>query len=111
MHTMSTWFGIKTEYDTYSAMSMDLDDVVGCRHLKDQVPIVGNGHELVHGHPAQDSIEGEADLYNIEEGTICVVVLWCPKHHREGDTTTQHNGHRAHSREWVQGGELQHQNL
>jgi hypothetical protein len=52
MHTMSTWFGIKTEYDTYSAMSMDLDDVVGCRHLQDQVPIVGNGHELVQGHPA-----------------------------------------------------------
>jgi hypothetical protein len=36
------------------------------RHLEDQVPVMGNGHEPVQGQPANDGIEREVNLRNVE---------------------------------------------
>jgi hypothetical protein len=36
---------------------------------------VGDGHELVQGRPANDGVEGEVDIRNIEDDALCVVVL------------------------------------
>jgi hypothetical protein len=35
-------------------------------HLEDQVPVMGNGHEPVQGRPANDGIEREVNLSNVD---------------------------------------------
>jgi hypothetical protein len=51
---------------------------------------VGNSHELVQGQPAQDGVEGEVDLRNIENDALRAVVIRCPQSHWEGDATVCH---------------------
>jgi hypothetical protein len=48
------------------------------RHLEDQVPIMGNGHEPVQGRPANDGIEREVNLRNVELDVLSaeVVISW-----------------------------------
>jgi hypothetical protein len=67
--------------DACSVVSADLDDNFGRWHLHDQVPVLGNNHELVQGRHAQDGVEGEVDLYDIEEDALCAVVLRHPECH------------------------------
>jgi hypothetical protein len=69
------------------AVYVDLDDTVGRWHLQDQVPIVGDSHELAQGRLTNDGIEWEVDLHNVEEDALCAVVLKHLKGDREGDAT------------------------
>jgi hypothetical protein len=46
---------------------------------------VGDDHELVQGRPANDGVEREVDLRDIEDDAPRVVVLRCPERDREGD--------------------------
>jgi hypothetical protein len=48
---------------------------------------VVDGHELIQGHPANDSIEGEVDLRDVKDDTLHAVVLRHPKCDWEGDAT------------------------
>jgi hypothetical protein len=82
--------------NTDRAVSADLDDTTGRQHLQDQVPIVGNVHELVHGWLADDGIEREADLRDVKDDALCAVVLKRPERHREGEATTRNYGAQAH---------------
>jgi hypothetical protein len=36
------------------------------QHLEDQIPVMGNGHEPVQGRPADDGVEGEVNLRDVE---------------------------------------------
>jgi hypothetical protein len=93
------------------AVSTDLDVVVGRWHLQDQVPIVGDSHELEQGRPAHDGVEEEVDLSDVEEDALRMVVL---RHHEcdlEGDATAWDDGARAHTRKWARRGEPRHGNL
>jgi hypothetical protein len=65
--------------NTDRAVSADLDDTVGRCHLRDQVPVVSDSHELVQGRPANDGIEGEVDLRDIKDNALRVVVLSRPE--------------------------------
>jgi hypothetical protein len=60
-------------------------------------------HKLVQSWSAQNGIEREADLRNIEEDTLRAEALCHPKCDREGDATVWCNQHWAHSREWRDG--------
>jgi hypothetical protein len=55
---------------------------------------VGDGHELVQGWPANDVIEVEVDLRDVEDDALHAVVLKRPECDREGDVTTQNDGAR-----------------
>jgi hypothetical protein len=90
---------------------MDLDDAFGCRHLQDQVPVMGNGHEPAQGGPTEDGVEGEVDLCDVEDDALRAVVLMHPESYREGDATTWNDGVGSHSQKWVRGSELGHRNL
>jgi hypothetical protein len=85
--------------DISGAVSTNLDDTIGQQHLQDQVPIVGNGHELVWGRPVKDGVEGEVDLNDVKDDALYAVVLRHPECHREGDATMCDDGARTHSRE------------
>jgi hypothetical protein len=63
---------------------------------------VGDDHELVQGWLANDGVEGEVDLRDIEDDAPRVVVLRCPERDREGDATTQDDGTQAHTQKQVQ---------
>jgi hypothetical protein len=89
----------------------DLEDVVGGWHLQDYVPIMGNYHKLVQGRPAQNGIEGETDLRDVEQDTFREEVLRRPECDREGDTSALNDRYRAHLREWARQLELQHRYL
>jgi hypothetical protein len=62
---------------------------------------MGNDHELVQGRPAQDGVEGEVDIRDVEEDALHAVVLGRPKSHQDRDATTQHDRPWSHSREWA----------
>jgi hypothetical protein len=79
------------------AVSTDHDDIVGLWHLQDQVPIVGNSHELVLGRLAKKHIEGVVDLHDIEDDALRAIVL----RHQESDSTMWDDGAQTHSREWA----------
>jgi hypothetical protein len=49
---------------------------------------MGNRHKLVHSWSAQNGIEREVDLRDIEEDALRAEVLSYPECDREGDTTT-----------------------
>jgi hypothetical protein len=55
------------------------EDPIRGRHLEDQVLVMGNGHEPVQGWPANDGIEGEVDLRNVELNVLCAEVLLGPE--------------------------------
>ena len=75
-------------------------------HLEDQIPIMDNGHEPVQGRSANDGIEGEAHLRNIELNVLCAEVLLGPEHHRQGDGPHRIDRMRTHSGEWRDGSSL-----
>jgi hypothetical protein len=81
------------------AVTTDLYDTVGRWHLQDQVPIVGNSHELIQHRPVKDGVEGEVDLRDIKDDTLCAVVLRHPESRRERNATARDDGARTHSRE------------
>jgi hypothetical protein len=63
----------------------------------DQVPIVGDGHELVQGWPTNDGIEGEVDLHDVKDDALHTVVLRRPERHEEGDATMRDDRARSHT--------------
>jgi hypothetical protein len=73
------------------------------RHLEDQIPIMGNGHEPVQGRPTNDGIEREVNLRNVELDVLSVKVLLSPKCNRECDAPKGIYRLRAHSREQARG--------
>jgi hypothetical protein len=80
----------------------DEDPSMG-RHLEDQVPVMGNGHEPVQGRPANDGIEREVNLCNVELDVLSAEVLLGPECNRECDAPKVIHRLRAHSREWARG--------
>jgi hypothetical protein len=66
---------------------MDLDYAIGGWHLQDQVSKVSDRHKLVQGWPAQNGVEGEADLCDVNQDALCAEVLGCPECDWERDTT------------------------
>jgi hypothetical protein len=73
------------------------------RHLEDQVPIMGNVHEPVQGRPANDGIEREVNLRNVELDVLSAEVLLNPKCNRECDAPKGIHRLRAHFGEWARG--------
>jgi hypothetical protein len=71
------------------------------RHLEDQVPVMGNGHEPVQGRPANDGIKMEVNLRNIELDILSAEVFLSPECNRECDAAKGIHQLRAHSREWA----------
>ena len=59
------------------------EDPSGGRHLEDQVPIMGNGHEPVQGWPPDDGVKREVDLCDVELDVFCTEVFFRPKCDRE----------------------------
>jgi hypothetical protein len=72
-------------------------------HLEDQVPVMGNGHEPVQGRPANDGIEREVNLRNVELDVLSAEVLLSPECNRECDAPKGIYRLRAHSEEWARG--------
>jgi hypothetical protein len=62
---------------------------------------MGNYHKLVQSRPAQNGIEEEADLRDVEQDTFRADVLSLPECDREGDTLARNDWYRAHPREWA----------
>jgi hypothetical protein len=58
------------------------------RHLEDQIPVMGNGHEPVQGRPADGSVEGEVNLRDVEHDVLRAEVLLGPECNRESDAVT-----------------------
>jgi hypothetical protein len=64
---------------------------------------MGNGHEQVQGRPANDGIEWEVNLYNVELYVLCAEVFLCPECNRECDALKGIHRLSAHSGEWTRG--------
>ena len=64
---------------------------------------MGNGHEPVQGRTANDGIEREVNLRNIELDVLCAKVLLGPECNRECDAPKGIHRLWAHSREWTRG--------
>jgi hypothetical protein len=60
-------------------------------------------HEPVQGQPANDGIEREVNLRNVELDVLSVDVFLSPKCNRECDAPKGIHWLRAHSREWARG--------
>jgi hypothetical protein len=73
------------------------------RYLEDQIPLMGNGHEPVQGRPANDGIEGEVNLRNVELDVLSAEVFLGPECNRECDAPKGIHQLWAHSREWTRG--------
>ena len=76
------------------------------RHLQDQVPVVGNGHEAVERRPANDGIEREVYLRDVELGVLRTEVLLSPECDRQCDAPQREHRVWARSREWARGSQL-----
>ena len=61
--------------DTSGAVTPYGEDTDRGRHLLDQIPVMGNGHEVVESRPANDGIERQVHFRNIELDALCVEVL------------------------------------
>jgi hypothetical protein len=64
---------------------------------------MGNGHELVQGRPANDGIEREVNLCNVELDVLSAEVLFSLECNRECDAPKGIHRLRAHSGEWARG--------
>jgi hypothetical protein len=64
---------------------------------------MGNGHEPVQGLPANDGIEREVNLRNVELDVLHAKVFLCPKCNQERDAPEGIHRLSAHSREWTRG--------
>jgi hypothetical protein len=73
------------------------------RHLEDQIPVMGNGHEPVQGQPANDGIEGEVNLRDVKLDVLCAEVFLGPECYRECDAPKGIHWLWAHSGEWTRG--------
>jgi hypothetical protein len=73
------------------------------RHLEDQIPIMGNGHEPVQGRPANDGIKREVNLCNVELDVLCAEVFLVPECNWECDAPKGIHWLWAHSGEWTRG--------
>src|SRR6185436_13229492 len=67
---------------------------------------MGNGHEAIEGRPANDGVEREVHLRNIELNTLCAEVPLGPEHDRQCDAPQREHRMWAHSREWARGSQL-----
>jgi hypothetical protein len=67
------------------AVASHAEDPSRGRHLEDQIPVMGNGHEPVQGRPANDGIKREVNLCNIELDVLSVEILLGPECYRECD--------------------------
>jgi hypothetical protein len=64
---------------------------------------MGNGHELVQGRPADDSVEGDVNIHDVELDVLRVEVLLGPECYRECDASKGIHRLWAHSGEWARG--------
>ena len=71
--------------DGSGAVTPHGEDTGWGRHLQDQIPIMGNGHETLECRPANDSIEREVHLRYIELDALCAEVLLGPERDRQSD--------------------------
>jgi hypothetical protein len=86
-----------------SAVASHGEDPGWRRYLEDQIPIMGNGHEPVQGWPANDGVEREVNLRNVELDVLCAEVFLYPECNREHDAPKGIHRLSAHSREWTRG--------
>jgi hypothetical protein len=84
-------------HDGGGPVALHGEDACRGRHLEDQVPIIGNGHEPVQGWSANDGIEGEVNFRNFELHVLCAEVDLRPECDWQGDGPYRVNGIRAHS--------------
>ena len=68
--------------DGNGAVTPHGEDTGRGRHLQDQVPVVGNGHEAVERRPANDGIEREIYLRDVELGVLRTEVFLSPERDR-----------------------------
>jgi hypothetical protein len=73
------------------------------RHLEDQIPVMGNGHEPVQGRPANDGIEWELNLRNVKLDVLRAEVFLGPECYRNCDAPKGIHRLWAHFGEWVRG--------
>src|SRR6185503_13153125 len=92
--------------DGSGAVTPHDEDTGRGRHLQDQIPIMGNGHEAVESQPANDGIEWEVHLRNIELDALYAEVLLDPERDRQSDAPQREHQMWAHSREWARGSQL-----
>jgi hypothetical protein len=85
------------------AIALHDEDPSRGRHLEDQIPVMGNGHEPIQGWPANDGIEGEVNLHDIKLDALYAEVLLSPECYRECDAPKEIHRLWAHSREWTRG--------
>jgi hypothetical protein len=64
---------------------------------------MGNGHEPVQGRPANDGIEREVNLRNVELDVLSAEVFLSPECNRECDAPKGIHRLRTHSGEWTRG--------
>jgi hypothetical protein len=72
---------------------------------------MGNGHKPVQGRPANDGIEREVNLRNVELDVLSAEVLLRPKCNRECDTPKGIHRLRAHAGEWARGSQSRYWDL
>jgi hypothetical protein len=85
------------------AVALHVEDPSRGRHLEDQVPVIGNGHEMVQGRPANDGIKREVNLSNVELDVLSAEVFLSPECNRECDAPKGIHRLWAHSGEWARG--------
>jgi hypothetical protein len=76
-------------------------------HIEDQILVMGNGHEPVQGRPANDGIEREVNLHNVELDILCAEVFLRLECNQERDaprgihrlSATLENGREGPSRD------------
>jgi hypothetical protein len=64
---------------------------------------MGNGHEPVQGRSANDGIEREVNLRNVELDVLSAEVFLCPDCNQECDAPKGIHRLRAHSGKWARG--------
>jgi hypothetical protein len=62
---------------------------------------MGNGHEPVQSRPANDGVEWDVHLRNIELHVLCAEVFLRPERDRQGDGPHPVDEMWAHSGEWA----------
>jgi hypothetical protein len=85
------------------AVTLHGEDPSGGRHLEDQVPIMGNGHEPVQGWPPDNGVKREVDLRDVKLDVFCTEVLFRPKCNRERYAPEGVYGLRAYPGKWRDG--------
>jgi hypothetical protein len=66
-------------HDGGGPVALDGEDACWRRHLQDQVPVMGNGHEPVQGWSANDGIEREVNFCYLELHVLGSEVVFRPK--------------------------------